>query len=187
MPAASWVALGRVFNFERRLRGTLPVFINIIWRFVGRKQRQILLGGAQLQDNRQWAQTEILKIPFKLREKKYNNNTNISYVNVIKNWCRLLWEAVKSPSLEMLKPASPWCWAACCSWPYLSRHGTSQFPEMLTSLSHSVVLWFHSDLVRILINSIQYTENLWDVKHVWWPLIWSDVAMQHEILKPSFI
>lgn len=69
MPAASWVALGRVFNFERRLRGTLPVFINIIWWFVGRRQRQILLSGAQLQDNRQWAQTEILKIPFKLREK----------------------------------------------------------------------------------------------------------------------
>lgn len=88
MPAASWVALGRVFNFERRLRGTLPVFINIMW-FVGRRQRQILLGGAQLQDNRQWAQTEILKIPFKLREKKYNN-TNISTVNVIKNWYRLL-------------------------------------------------------------------------------------------------
>lgn len=66
------------------------MFINIIWWFVGRRQRQILLSGAQLQDNRQWAQTEILKIPFKLREKKYNNNTNISTVNVIKNWYRLL-------------------------------------------------------------------------------------------------
>lgn len=58
-------------------------------------------------------------------------------VSVVKQWKRLLKEAVVSLSLEILKPAWTQPWATCSS---ACLGESRQPPELLASLSHSMIL-----------------------------------------------
>jgi len=55
-------------------------------------------------------------------------------------------ERLWSPLWRSSQVTWTWAWASCSEWPSLSRGWTWWPPEVLSNLSHSVILWRYPDL-----------------------------------------